>query len=516
EDQMPRSLARRIAFAVVGLALITWLAIGAALFVVLRTLHADATTARLTDVTAPLAAQVRNRVADADARTILAALRDQVSTTEYALYVQLAGGQLVPLAADQADLTGLRVDPAARRGDVDRGTYRAGDGRQFAWAASILRNPGVPGVRALVLATEDRAGADALRDLLAALPVVIVVTIAVGGPIAVLIARSVTRPLRRLTEATRDLPLTTDPRPLPVSGPTEIRELTQRFNAMAAELAATRRHESDLLANLRHDLRTPLTVIGGFAAALSDGTATGPAAMRAAQAIGEEAGRLERLVAELGAIERLRAGSADLRPEVIDAAELLAITAERFRSGATARGVELSVIGSDHGPELTADRMAVERMLANLVSNALAALGDDGAAIGPNASPPGHVWLEAREIGTTGPGQRTGNEAVDRPGGPIAAGPDARAVVLSVTDDGPGFPPGATARAFERFYRADRARTGSGSGLGLAIVEELARAHGGQAVAENVAPRGARVSIVLPVIARPPEAVPPGRAGAAG
>jgi two-component system OmpR family sensor kinase len=74
------------------------------------------------------------------------------------------------------------------------------------------------------------------------------------------------------------------------------------------------------------------------------------------------------------------------------------------------------------------------------------------------------------------------------------------AVALSVSDDGPGFPPGATDRAFERFFRADPARTGSGSGLGLAIVRELAEAHGGWAYAENLAPRGARVGIVLPLV----------------
>jgi signal transduction histidine kinase len=80
------------------------------------------------------------------------------------------------------------------------------------------------------------------------------------------------------------------------------------------------------------------------------------------------------------------------------------------------------------------------------------------------------------------------------------AGP---AIAFSVLDDGPGFAPGGTARAFERFYRGDPARTGPGSGLGLSIVRELALAHGGTAIAENLSPRGARVSVVLPVA--PPE-----------
>ena len=112
-------------------------------------------------------------------------------------------------------------------------------------------------------------------------------------------------------------------RPLPLEGPTEVRVLTERFNAMAHELASTRQEETQLLANLRHDLRTPLTSIGGFAEAIADGTASGDRAASAARTIAEEAQRHERLVGELGVVERLRQGPASLRPEALDAAALL-------------------------------------------------------------------------------------------------------------------------------------------------------------------------------------------------
>jgi signal transduction histidine kinase len=79
-------------------------------------------------------------------------------------------------------------------------------------------------------------------------------------------------------------------------------------------------------------------------------------------------------------------------------------------------------------------------------------------------------------------------------------------VTLSVTDDGRGFPPGAADRVFERFVRGDPSRHGPGTGLGLAIVRELARGHGGEAIAENVAPHGARVSVTLPSVVWVPEA----------
>ena len=71
-------------------------------------------------------------------------------------------------------------------------------------------------------------------------------------------------------------------------------------------------------------------------------------------------------------------------------------------------------------------------------------------------------------------------------------------MALRVSDDGRGFPPGSLDRVFDRFYRADPARSGPGTGLGLAIVRALARAHGGDAIAENLAPTGARVTVTLP------------------
>ena len=115
----------------------------------------------------------------------------------------------------------------------------------------------------------------------------------------------------------------------------------------------------------------------------------------------------------------------------------------------------------------TGDRLAAERILQNLIDNAL--------SVAPRG---GHVWLRAAPLRMPG-----------RPAG----------ISISVTDDGPGFPPGTTERVFERFYRADPSRTGGGSGLGLSIVRELARAHGGEAWAENVAPHGARVTVLLPI-----------------
>lgn len=469
---MLHRLSARIALAFAAVALVTLIAVGGTLFVGLRSLDAEAASAALAQTSQPLVFQLRAATLTGNVRQLLADLRAQVADEGVSVDLVSADGQVVDLGGDPVPITRFPIDSTAGRGHVDKGSIEGGDGKAYLYASTVLRGPNALGPRAIVLFRPDTSGADAMRDLARTLPLVILFVVLAGAPIAYLLARSVTGPLRGLAAATADLPAG-DPGPLPVEGPIEVRELTARFNAMSAELAETRRRESRLLADLRHDLRTPLTVIGGFASALADGTAVGDDATKAARAIGEEAARLERLVAELEALERLSGGAAGLRPERLDAGSLIRETMGRFGATASAAGVELAEVapGPEGPADLTfaADRLAIERIVGNLVANALAAV----------ASPGGHVWLAAQAVPSVGPDGRPG-------------------VALSVTDDGPGFPPGDVERAFQRFYRGDPSRSGPGTGLGLAIVRELARAHGGDAIAENVAPHGARLSVLLP------------------
>jgi signal transduction histidine kinase len=477
---IPRSLSGRLvgAFAVLALAIL--LAVGGTLFVVLRGLHSDATLGSLADVAGSVLPQVRDSIGTGQLRGTLEEVRAQLGERNIEVMLVGADGQLRPVGASSPGTATIETDTAV--GGTVRGTVTLGETR-YLYVATTVRKPAASAAKAIAFLAVDRSGALALADVGRTIPIVLVVILLIAAPIAIGLSRSVTRPLQRLADATADIPAGRAV-PLPLTGPREVRELTGTFNAMTAELDATRLREAELLANLRHDLRTPLTVITGFAAALADGTATGDAAAGAAHAIEVEAARLERLVAEVGAIDRIRSGEEQIRPELLDAAEVVAATATRFGPKAAASGVTLTIAPSTGGTggqpmTMAADRLALDRMLGNLVENALAAAKASVA-----------IEVAAARLGN-----------------------DVDAIRIDVVDDGPGFPNGSAARAFERFWRGDPARSGalggnaagsgSGSGLGLAIVKELAAAHGGEAHAENRPEGGARVGVTLPRVPWP-------------
>lgn len=461
---MPDRVSARIAtaFAIVGLVAV--LAVGAGMFVSLRSLHQEATIASLDDLAPPVLARVRAVGALAELRSVATALKPDLPQ-DVGLYV-LVGARLFTAEAGSVDADVVSIDLAGvGLGQSTGGALRTTDGGRVLYSATVVREAGVNiGRIAFVLTAPDQSGAQAIRDLLRVLPLVALVILLIVAPIAWLLARSITRPLWRLAAATAAVPgAGGTAQPLLAEGPLEVRDLTGRFNAMTAELDRIRVEERELLANIRHDLQTPLTVVGGFAEALRDGTASGDGVARAGEAIAQEAARMSGLVEDLRSIDEVWNGGVALRPEPLDPAALVVDAATRFGPRATAAGVELRTV-ADPGLALAADRAAVERILGNLVDNALAVVPAGG-----------HVLVEARTGASGG-------------------------VAFRVSDDGPGFPAGSLERAFDRFYRADPARTGPGTGLGLSIVRALARAHGGDAVAENLAPSGARVTVSLPGI----------------
>jgi signal transduction histidine kinase len=291
-----------------------------------------------------------------------------------------------------------------------------------------------------------------------------VLALVAAGVVSYFLARRLTRPLAAMGTtagaiAGGDLTARVD---LGRHPDDELADLGRALNAMAAELEVARHGERQFLLSVSHDLRTPLTSIRGYADALTDGTI--PATdeqRRAAVVIAAEAGRLERLVADLLDLARIDAHQFSLSPRPFDVAATVRTAVEAFLPAATDLGIELvAVVPSELAAVGDPDRVA--QIVANLVENALK--------------------YAQRRITVT------------------VAADGLHEVAIRVVDDGPGIDPGEEQRVFERLY-VSRTSPGRsvGTGLGLAIVGELATAMGGTAAVEPTFAAGATFLVRLPL-----------------
>jgi two-component system, OmpR family, phosphate regulon sensor histidine kinase PhoR len=211
----------------------------------------------------------------------------------------------------------------------------------------------------------------------------------------------------------------------------------------------------EFVANVSHELRTPLSLIKGYAETLLDGARNDPeVATRFLQTIDRNAERLRLLIEDLLTISELESGRVKLNLQIVALAPVVAKVLEDFKGRAAARNVTL--LNSVPDLAVRADISRLEQVLGNLVDNAI---------------------KYGRANGTVTLGARA-----DKAG----------QVEVSVQDDGPGIPPEALERIFERFYRVDKARSREqgGTGLGLAIVKHIIQSHGGRAWATSEPGRG--------------------------
>lgn len=231
------------------------------------------------------------------------------------------------------------------------------------------------------------------------------------------------------------------------------------------------RVRQEFVANVSHELRTPLSHIKGYVETLLSGAATDPALqLRCLQTIARNANRLELLIEDLLTLAQLESGQVTLQLQPVSLREFVDKMLQEFQPRAAARRVSLE----NAVPPWTvqADPLRLEQVLANLLDNAI-----------KYGRTEGHVTVWAR---------------ADSPG----------EVTVAVTDDGPGLPPEACQRVFERFYRVDKARSREqgGTGLGLAIVKHIVQRHGGRVWVESRPGHGATFYFTLP---RAPESGPP-------
>ena len=288
---------------------------------------------------------------------------------------------------------------------------------------------------------------------------------ALGGALIALVlglfvARTLTRPLKELTRATRALAGNKHNQPVPVRSNDELGELAGAFNQMSADLARANQSRRQMTADIAHDLRNPLTVIGGYLESLRDGVLK-PTPERF-DTMHAEVQHLQRMVEDLRTLSLADAGELHIQRQPVSVAGLLTRVATTYQHQASQQNITLTVQTAQNLPLINIDSERMEQVLGNLVSNALRYTPEGGKII-------------------------------------LAVTPDAGGVLISVSDTGSGIQPEALIHIFERSYRADPSRAGNESGLGLAIAKSIVEAHGGNISAESKPGAGSRFLIYLSV-----------------
>ncbi len=283
--------------------------------------------------------------------------------------------------------------------------------------------------------------------------------------VSLILSRRILGPIEALTAAARRMERGDLNQRVEVYSRDEIGELARAFNAMAEGLARLETLRRNMVTDVAHELRTPLSNVRAYLEAFRDGVMQpDPEIIESAY---EEAMLLNRLVDDLQELSLAEAGQLrlDLRPAPL--APVINRTLEALQARASAKQLVLEADLPTDLPLVNADPQRVTQILGNLLSNGIA-----------HTPPGGEILITARAA----------TSEVD----------------ISISDTGPGIPPEHVPYIFERFYRADpsRSRTTGGTGLGLAIAKQLVEAHGGHITVASEVGQGTRFSFTLPAAGR--------------
>ena len=385
------------------------------------------------------------------------------------------GQRLAQLAAG-ADAEG-RVRGAVAAPDGTRVLYAAASISDGMWLVFVTSPP----------VTSPGLFGDLGEGLLAAGGIALVFSVL----LAVRISRSVAGPTRRMAQVAEAIASGDYDQQLDIREPKEMRVLAESLEAMARQVKASQQSMRDLVANVSHDLRTPLTSVQGFAQALMEGvTRDEEAQRRAARVIYEEASRTVRMVEELADLALIESGQLKLVRQPLDLTALIEHVVQTLSETAREKGVQMAVEVAEL-PDVLADHDRLVQVFANLVGNAVKYTPGGG-----------RVQVKAQRVTRGHLGrERSGHGGVRiHLGTPVRGDVGSEWAVVSVIDNGRGIPAEDLSRVFERFYRVDRARTARrGYGLGLAIAKEIVEAHGGWIGVESVEGVGSRFIVELPM-----------------
>jgi signal transduction histidine kinase len=426
--------------------------------------------AGLDDMTRPIDVQIVALVrGNVTAAQLLTSLQEQADKNgAYILLVDGAGDivrQLVPL--QQETLSPISVAPGTlpqRITSAMKGIFTTTDGKTFLYAAYPLTRQSLPltSVDTLVLATPRPGILSVVGTFIWPLLLAAVIALIVSLVIAIFLARSIYRPLAKVTKAAQQISTGDYSQRIKPEGPKEIKELGDSFNRMTEDVEQAQLKLRHFVADVSHELRSPLTSIQGFAQALIDGTAADDATkLKAAQIINEESRRLKHQVDELLELSRMQSNQIKFHKEPVDIGEILEHCTEMLAIQAKQKQVTL-ILTAEPKLIVTGDADSLEQVFLNLMDNAVKNSPNGGKI---------HVFSAKQE----------GNLAR-----------------ITVSDEGPGIHPDYLPHVFERFYQVTGARTGVG--LGLTIAREIVVAHHGNIEASSPPGQGAIFTVTLPLI----------------
>jgi len=233
----------------------------------------------------------------------------------------------------------------------------------------------------------------------------------------------------------------------------------------------------DFVANASHELKTPLTAIRGFSETLLDPELPPELRARFAATVKDNADRLQRIIDDLLDLSRIESGGYRVAPEIAAVAEIVDEAWAPYAAEAAQKDARFAVQVPPECELVWADPSALRQVLTNLFGNSLRYIPRGG-----------HIAVTARSVRHPVPSAAGGSAADEW-------------VEVAVTDDGAGIPAAHLPRIFERFYRADaaRSRAEGGTGLGLAIVRHLVERHGGTIEAESQLGQGTTIRFTLPL-----------------
>ncbi|GAB4111318.1 MAG: ATP-binding protein [Roseiflexaceae bacterium] len=418
-----------------------------------------------------------------------------------------------PLAEPGTLAQRRRVQLLDSDGDVLFDSSRTGISRNLSTStmgitAPIIVNGQQVGSVFVSSARDDLTSAE--RDFLARVRLSVIIGSAAAGAVALVVGlisvRGLTKPLGQLTAAAHRLASGARHDPLVLPQDRELRDLATAFNTMAAELEHAEELRRQQVADIAHELRTPIAVLRLQLESLEDGIEQPTPQLLAS--LTEEVGLLARLVDDLRLLSLADAGQLSLKIEAVDLSETFGHLAASSSARARQQQVSLNVEPPTEGLLVHADAQRLAQVLGNLIENALryTPAGGQVRLRAQAALPPAHPNQQTRQSG------RLWRLSERLPAPPPQPAQHPTMVIIEVSDTGPGIAPADLERIFDRFWRTDRARareTG-GSGLGLAIVRRLVELQGGRVWATSTVGQGTTFHISLPAVphVRRPSAPP--------